>query len=148
MQFADESFYAMNASDVLSMSERIIAAYIASNPTTVDDMPRLIESVHASVAKICQSTASSITANEVKTCVASAPPAVPIEDSVNGDYLVCLEDGERYRSLKRHLLKQHQMTPDQYRKKWGLPPEYPMVSPNYSIEASELAKKTAIRRRV
>jgi predicted transcriptional regulator len=115
----------------------IVSAYVGNNAVRVTDLPDLIASVSGSVSALGQP----------QTVEASTPaPAVNPKRSVFPDYLVCLEDGKKFKSLKRHL-SAHGMTPDEYRRKWGLPADYPMVAPNYSAARSQLAKKTGLGRK-
>ena len=101
-----------------------------SLPST--DLPALINSVHGALTKIAS--------GQVEAAPVALTPAVPVKKSVTPDYIVCLEDGKKFKSLKRHLRTQYDMTPEQYRAKWGLPADYPMVAPNYAKARSELAK--------
>ncbi len=119
----------------LDMASRIVAAYVSRNTTSPADVPRLIADVHAALRSISSGEtpqASSIAAAELK-------PLLPIKKTITPEFLISLEDGKPYRSLKRHLAALG-MTPDQYRRKWGLPPDYPMVSSGYSALRSALAK--------
>ncbi len=115
----------------VELTSDIVSAYVAQNAVRPSDLPDLIASVHgalAGLAKPSQPAAEPLT------------PAVPVKKSITPDYIICLEDGKRFKSLKRHLRTQYDMTPDQYRAKWGLPSDYPMVAPNYAAARSELAK--------
>jgi predicted transcriptional regulator len=96
----------------------------------------LIGQIHAALVRVAT--------GRVETPLEPAKPAVAVKKSVTAEYLVCLEDGKRFKSLKRHLRTQYNMTPEQYRDKWGLPPEYPMVAPNYAVARSQLAKKMGL----
>jgi len=100
------------------------------------DLPRLIATVHETLAKLGTEEAAE-----------KPTPAVSIKQSVTPDYIVCLEDGKKQKMLKRHLRTAHELTPDDYRKRWGLPPDYPMVAPNYAATRSALAKKIGLGRR-
>ena len=115
----------------------IVSAYVSNNSLRPTDLPDLIASVHASIQMIAK--------GEVEA-PAAAPlvPAVPVKKSVTKDFLICLEDGKKFRSLKRHLGSVYSMTPDEYRQKWGLPSDYPMVAPGYSEVRSQLAKEIGL----
>lgn len=117
--------------ETAGLTATIVAAYVSKNPISPADLPGLIDTVRKSVEKMQTSEADQ----------PSAPvPAVSVKKSIHPDYLICLEDGQKFKSLKRHLASLG-MTPDDYRSKWGLPPEYPMVAPNYAARRSELAKQ-------
>jgi predicted transcriptional regulator len=122
-------------SDVLELTTTIVAAHVSNNPVSVDDLPKLIRDVHASLARVGKSDSEP---EEKPT------PAVPIKKSVTPDFLICLEDGKKLKMLKRHLKTVYNMTPDEYREKWGLPPDYPMVAPNYAKRRSRLAKEIGL----
>ena len=111
---------------------KIVAAYVSCNRVTVDEVPEVISIVHAALT---QKGAEE---------PAPAEPAVPVKKSVLADHIVCLEDGKKVQMLKRHLLAAHNLTPQQYRAKWGLSKEYPMTAPNYSAWRSELAKSIGL----
>ena len=121
-----------NADDtLLTLTADIVAAHVSNNSVAVNDLPNLINNVHGALAAI--SGASS--APEARP-----EPKVSIRSSIKPDYIVCLEDGKRLKMLKRHLMTHYQMTPDQYRQKWGLNADYPMVAPNYAEQRRALAK--------
>ena len=115
-------------------TSQIVAAYVRKNLTSIDQIAGLINSVHLTLAGL---------GNEV---VEEPPrvPAVSVRRSVHADYIICLEDGKKFKSLKRHLRTQYNMTPEHYREKWGLPPDYPMVAPNYAEARSQLAKQMGL----
>jgi predicted transcriptional regulator len=122
--------------DLVELTADIVSAYVASNSIAAQELPALIRTVHA-------------TLTEVATGAAAAPdntqePAVPVKKSITADYIICLEDGKKFKSLKRHLRTRYSMTPDEYRTKWGLPHDYPMVAPNYAKERSNLAKRMGL----
>ena len=117
---------------LLTLTADIVAAHVSNNSVAVNDLPNLIQNVHSALTGI--SGASS--APEPKP-----EPKVSIRSSIKPDYIVCLEDGKRLKMLKRHLMTHYNLTPDQYRQKWGLPGDYPMVAPNYAAQRSVLAKK-------
>ncbi len=128
-----------NASDeTLSLAANIVAAYVRNNAVPAQQLGRFIRSVHDALA-----TAGSA---ETGSAGNSNQPAVPIRKSITPDYLVCLEDGRHLKMLKRYLRSHYKMTPDQYRAKWGLPADYPMVAPNYAQQRSEFAKKIGLGR--
>ena len=116
---------------LLTLTADIVAAHVSNNSVAVNDLPNLIQNVHGALAGI--SGASS--APEARP-----EPKVSIRSSIKPDYIVCLEDGKRMKMLKRHLMTHYQMTPDQYRQKWGLAADYPMVAPNYAEQRRALAK--------
>nr|WP_204262987.1 MucR family transcriptional regulator [Methylobacterium sp. BTF04] len=115
------------------MTTGIVVAYLGSNHVTISDLPTLIRTVYRGLSSVADIPAHPAEA-------APLAPAVPIKKSITPDYLVCLEDGKRFKSLKRHLRAQYDMSPDQYRAKWNLPEDYPMVAPNYSVARSKIAK--------
>ena len=123
---------------LIEMTVEIVAAYVAGNELPSTELPRLIATVYASL----KSTHSGAPVVESKELV----PAVPTKKSVFPDHIVCLEDGKKFKSLKRHLRSSYDMSPDEYRAKWGLPADYPMVAPNYAAARSELAKKIGLGR--
>ncbi|MCP9626058.1 MucR family transcriptional regulator [Rhodopseudomonas palustris] len=125
------------AKSFIELTATIVSAYVGNNPTPAADLPNLIGQVHAALQKLSTGRADTATAEPAK-------PAVPLKKSMTPEYLICLEDGKRFKSLKRHLRTQYKMTPEQYREKWGLPPDYPMVAPNYAVERSQLAKKMGL----
>lgn len=117
--------------DLLALTANIVAAHVSKTAVSVDDLPALIRQVHRTLAEIGQGAA----------LAAERPsPAVPIKKSVTSDYIVCLEDGKKLKMLKRHLKTAYNMTPEQYRERWGLPSDYPMVAPNYAKKRSQLAR--------
>lgn len=120
----------------IDLTANIVSAYLSNNPTPASEIPNLISQVHAALLRV-SSGRSEAPAEPPK-------PAVSLKKSINPDYLVCLEDGKRFKSLKRHLRTRYNMSPEQYRDKWGLPPDYPMVAPNYAVARSQLAKKMGL----
>jgi len=120
----------------IDLTANIVSAYLSNNPTPASEIPNLISQIHAALMRV-SSGRSEAPAEPPK-------PAVSLKKSINPDYLVCLEDGKRFKSLKRHLRTQYNMTPEQYRDKWSLPPDYPMVAPNYAVARSQLAKKMGL----
>ncbi len=122
--------------ELLKLTSTIVGAQVANNPIAVTDVPGLIVTVHQTLATLGP--------------VEPAPkptPAVPIKRSVTPDYIICLEDGTEHKMLKRHLKTAHGMTPDDYRKRWGLPLDYPLVAPSYAATRSKLAKKIGLGRK-
>ncbi|HKX91162.1 MAG TPA: MucR family transcriptional regulator [Sphingomicrobium sp.] len=120
---------------LLTLTADIVAAHVSNNSVAVNDLPNLIQNVHAALNGISGKSA----APEPKP-----EPKVPIRSSVKPDYIVCLEDGKRLKMLKRHLMTHYNMTPDQYRQKWGLNADYPMVAPNYAEQRRKLAKSIGL----
>ena len=120
----------------IDLTANIVSAYVSNNPTPASDIPALINQVHAALVRV--------STGRPEASAEPAKPAVPVKKSMTGEYLICLEDGKRFKSLKRHLRTQYNMTPEQYREKWGLPADYPMVAPNYAIARSQLAKKMGL----
>lgn len=131
---------ARGQTDLVDLSADIVCAYVSHNALSVTDLPRLIVEVHTALRSL--ETGETLTAPE------ELRPAVPIRKSVTPDYIVCLEDGKKFKSLKRHLRTQYDLSPEEYREKWGLPPDYPMVAPNYSATRSRLAKDNGLGRKV
>jgi predicted transcriptional regulator len=123
-------------SDLLDMTAAIVSAYVGANTMTATDVPTLIRQVHGALAAI----------GGPAEAAPAAPkePAVPVKRSIAPDHLVCLEDGRKFKSLKRHLRTKYDMSPEEYRAKWNLPKDYPMVAPNYAKARSELAKSMGL----
>jgi len=119
----------------IDQTASIVAAYVSKNAVPADDIPALINRVHAALMRLSSGQSE---AGE------SQKPAVPVKKSIAPEYIVCLEDGKKFKSLKRHLRTQYNMTPEQYREKWGLPFDYPMVAPNYAAARSKLAKQMGL----
>jgi predicted transcriptional regulator len=115
----------------------IVAAFVANNALPIADLPALIQSVHAAWTQLASGSVISAPLEEKKE------PAVSIRKSITTDYLVCLDDGKKFKSLRRHLATLG-LTPDEYRAKWNLPADYPMVAPNYAAQRSELAKRSGL----
>ncbi len=123
-----------NANELLELTTEIVSAHVGNNAIALGDLPQLIQDVYKTLAIVGTTPA-----------VPERPkPAVPIKKSVFPDFVVCLEDGKKLKMLKRHLKTAYNMTPDEYRTRWGLPPEYPMVAPNYAKHRSALAKKIGL----
>jgi predicted transcriptional regulator len=119
----------------ITLTADIVAAHVSNNSVSVNDLPALIANVHGALSKLDQPAVAPAVKQE---------PAVSIRTSIKPDYVVCLEDGKKLKMLKRHLMTHYQMTPDQYRAKWGLPADYPMVAPNYAEQRRTLAKKIGL----
>jgi predicted transcriptional regulator len=115
----------------ITLTADIVAAHVSNNSVAVNDLPTLISNVHTALAALGTPTVAVVEKQE---------PAVSIRSSIKPDYVVCLEDGKKLKMLKRHLMTHYGMTPDQYRTKWGLPNDYPMVAPNYAEQRRTLAK--------
>jgi predicted transcriptional regulator len=126
-----------DSTDLIAMTADIVSAYVGANTVAADDLPALIHSVHGALAGVSTGAEPALAAKE---------PAAPIKRSIMPDYLICLEDGRRFKSLKRHLRSKYDLSPDEYRAKWGLPRDYPMVAPNYAKARSELAKRMGLGR--
>lgn len=120
---------------LVTLTADIVAAHVSNNSVAVSDLPVLIQNVHGALAGLNGTVAEP----EVKQ-----EPAVSVRASVKPDYIVCLEDGKKLKMLKRHLMTHYQMTPEQYRTKWNLPADYPMVAPNYAEQRRNLAKKIGL----
>ena len=120
---------------LLTLTADIVAAHVSNNSVAVNDLPNLIQNVHGALIGI----SASRTAPEARP-----EPKVPIRSSIKPDFIVCLEDGKKLKMLKRHLMTHYQMTPDQYRQKWGLAADYPMVAPNYAEQRRTLAKSIGL----
>ncbi|HYI48176.1 MAG TPA: MucR family transcriptional regulator [Allosphingosinicella sp.] len=123
-----------NGDTLITLTADIVAAHVSNNSVSVNDLPQLINNIHGALAGLAGRIAAE----------ARPEPKVPIRSSIRPDYIVCLEDGKRLKMLKRHLMTHYQMTPDQYRQKWGLNSDYPMVAPNYAEQRRALAKKIGL----
>jgi len=124
--------------EILKLASDIVAAYVSNNPVPVNDLPAMIRSVHA--------TLGGLSGVDGMDLVTTQKPAISIKKSITPDYLICLEDGKKLKMLKRYLRSRYKLTPDQYRAKWGLPADYPMVVSNYAARRSEFAKKIGLGR--
>jgi predicted transcriptional regulator len=122
--------------NIIEKVSDIVSAYVAHNPVPVADLPKLIEKVHSVLVEI-----DGAGAIEEKP---ELKPAISIRKSVTDDHIVCLEDGKKFKSLKRHLRTRYDMSPEEYREKWNLPADYPMVAPNYARQRSDLARKMGL----
>jgi predicted transcriptional regulator len=128
----------LKSDDILRLATEIVAAYVSNNPIPPSEVPAMIKSVHGTLGSLV-----GVSQNEVQT---AQRPAIPIKRSITPDYIVCLEDGKKLKMLKRYLRSNFNMTPEEYRAKWGLPADYPMVAPNYAAQRSEFAKKIGLGR--
>ncbi|PZV34906.1 MucR family transcriptional regulator [Mesorhizobium kowhaii] len=129
-----------NIDTLIELTADVVSAYVSNNPIPVGDLPALIGQVHAAL----KGTAGSVSAEGPQ---ALKRPADPIKKSVTPDYIISLEDGKKFKSLKRHLSTHYGLTPDEYRARWGLPADYPMVAPNYAAARSALAKTMGLGRK-
>jgi predicted transcriptional regulator len=125
---------------LIELAAQIVAAYVRNHQVAQPDLPQLI----AETYRALENTAEKAGAREQPE---AARPAVNYRKTITPDYLICLEDGKKFKSLKRHLRSHYNLTPDQYREKWGLPPDYPMVAPNYATTRSSLAKRMGLGQR-
>jgi len=123
-------------SSYLELTANIVSAYVSNNPVPSAEIPALISQVHSALKRVM--------GGQVTAAAEPLKPAVPVKRSVTPEYIVCLEDGLKFKSLKRHLRTRYNMTPDQYREKWSLPPDYSMVAPNYAAARSQLAKQMGL----
>ncbi|QIB35073.1 MucR family transcriptional regulator [Ancylobacter pratisalsi] len=125
-----------DAENYIELAADIVSAYVSNNAVLTNDLPMLIGDVHSALQRLGK--------GEAEPVVEPLRPAVPVKKSIAPDYIVCLEDGKKFKSLKRHLRTQYDLTPEQYREKWGLPLDYPMVAPNYAAARSALAKQMGL----
>ena len=123
-------------SSYIALTANIVSAYVSNNSVPSAEIANLIAQVHSALLRV--------SGGQVAAAAEPLKPAVPVKRSLTSDYLVCLEDGKKFKSLKRHLRTQYGMTPEQYREKWGLTPDYPMVAPNYAAARSQLAKQMGL----
>ena len=127
--------------DILHLSTGVVAAFVSRNPIPAEALPELIRTVHRALEALSQDTAAPASEERAK-------PAVPISRSIQHDYIVCLEDGKKLKMLKRYLRSRYNMSPEDYRQRWGLAPDYPMVAPAYAARRSDFAKKIGLGRGV
>jgi predicted transcriptional regulator len=123
---------------LITLTSDIVSSHVANNNVAIEDVPSLINNIYTTLASLGQ---AEVVAEELPK------PAVSIRASLKPDYIICLEDGKKLKMLKRHLMTHYQMTPDDYRQRWGLPADYPMVAPNYAEKRRELAKKIGLGRK-
>lgn len=126
------------ARQLLEMTARIAAVYVQNNPTPIHQVPEIVRTIHQSL--------QGLRGGDFLPVPTTPEPAVPIKRSIRPDHLVCLEDGKQLKMLRRYLKSRYNLTPEAYRTKWGLPPDYPMVAPNYARQRSEFAKKIGLGR--
>jgi predicted transcriptional regulator len=124
--------------DLLKFASDIVAAYVANNPIPVGEIPGMIKSIHATLGGLAGGT--------IVDGATGQKPAIPVKKSITPEYIICLEDGKKLKMLKRYLRSRYNLTPEEYRAKWGLPADYPMVAPNYAAQRSEFAKKIGLGR--
>lgn len=136
---SDEAQSGLAKDDLLRMTSEIVSAYVGHNTLPANEISDIIGLVHKSLEGL---TSPNLASAETKQ-----KPAVPIKRSVMEDHIVCLEDGKKLKMLKRYLRSNYNMTPEEYRAKWGLPPDYPMVAPNYAAQRSDFAKKIGLGRK-
>ncbi len=121
------------SNELLALTTDIVASHVSNNTVPIADLPQLIQQIYSALANVGVAAAAS-----------RPQPAVPIKKSVSPDYIICLEDGKKLKMLKRHLKTKYNMSPEEYRERWGLPSDYPMVAPRYAQQRSELAKKIGL----
>ena len=124
-----------HSNDLLALTTEIVAAHVSNNTVALGDLPQLINQVYNSLANIGVASPPPVSRPQ---------PAVSVKKSVQPDYIICLEDGKKLKMLKRHLKTAYNMSPEAYRERWGLPPDYPMVAPNYARQRSHLAKEIGL----
>ncbi|MBR9970601.1 MucR family transcriptional regulator [Magnetospirillum sulfuroxidans] len=125
--------------EILRMAVDVVSAYVSNNPLPAGQIPEIINTVYSSL--------SALDGGPIEPKAEALKPAISVKKSVNPDYIICLEDGKKLKMLKRHLRTTYNMTPDEYRAKWGLPPDYPMVAPSYAAQRSDFAKKIGLGRK-
>ena len=124
-----------DSNELMALTTEIVCSHVANNTVNVNDLPQLIQQVYATLANIGKGQSPAVDRPQ---------PAVPIKRSITPDFIVCLEDGRKLKMLKRHIKTAYNMTPEEYRERWRLPPDYPMVAPNYAKQRSSLAKKIGL----
>jgi predicted transcriptional regulator len=125
-----------NPTQFIALTADIVSAYVSNNTVPASDIPNLINQVHLALLRV--------SGGQNETQPEPLKPAISVKKSITPEYIVCLEDGKKFKSLKRHLRTQYNMTPEQYREKWQLPTDYPMVAPNYAAARSQLAKQMGL----
>ena len=139
MKMGDENVSKVSEEEMLRMTTEVVSAYVGNNMLPAAQIPEVIKTVYGSLAELSA---------QARTVEKEPPkPAVPVRRSVTPDFIVCLEDGKKLKMLKRHLRTNYNLTPDEYRAKWGLPADYPMVAPNYAKQRSEFAKRIGLGRK-
>jgi len=126
----------MAKTELVGLTAEIVSAYVSNNTVVASDLPALINDIHQALSRVSVNAAPA-EREELR-------PAIPVKRSVTPDYIICLEDGKKFKSLKRHLRTHYNLSPEEYREKWGLPHDYPMVAPNYAAARSALAKKMGL----
>jgi len=137
----DHAVHAQDSEAIVHLTADVVSAYVSNNPVPSGDLPRLIADIHSALTGLGPSS------NFKAQAVEDKKPAVPIKKSVTNDEIACLECGKAFKSLKRHLMTHHSMTPEQYRDQWKLPRDYPMVAPTYAAARSDLAKTMGLGRK-
>ncbi len=130
--------HSAKADELIKFASDIVAAYVSNNPVPIAEIPGMIKSIHATLGGLAGTMPVELAANQ--------KPAVPVKKSVTPEYIICLEDGKKLKMLKRYLRSRYSLSPEEYRAKWGLPADYPMVAPNYAAQRSEFAKKIGLGR--
>ncbi|MBP5858208.1 MucR family transcriptional regulator [Marivibrio halodurans] len=125
----------ISSTEILGLTSEIVAAHVSNNTVATADLPQLIEQVYKTLSQVGKGT---------EVAQDKPTPAVPIKKSITPDYIICLEDGKRLKMLKRHLKTAYDMTPEEYKERWNLPADYPMVAPNYAKQRSKLAKQIGL----
>ena len=136
---AEENNQTVASTDLLRMSVEIVSAYVSNNSVAAAQVPEIINTVYGAL--------TSINGQSISEPAENQKPAVSVRRSIHPDYIVCLEDGKKLKMLKRHLRAAYGMSPDEYRAKWGLPADYPMVAPNYALQRSAFAKEIGLGRK-
>ena len=126
------------STNYIELAADIVSAYVSNNPVPANELSSLIQEVHTALLRVTSGVSVAPVSSEAQK------PAIAVKKSLNNDYIICLEDGKKFKSLKRHLRTQYNMSPEEYREKWGLPPDYPMVAPNYAKARSNLAKQMGL----
>jgi predicted transcriptional regulator len=129
-----------NSTALVELTAEVVSAYVSNNPVSTVDLPGLIVEVHAALSRVGGGSVEEVPAEKQK-------PAVNPKKSVFNDFIICLEDGKKFKSLKRHLRTHYDMSPEEYREKWGLAPDYPMVAPSYAEARSNLARQMGLGRK-
>jgi predicted transcriptional regulator len=126
----------VTSANYIELAADIVSEYVSNNSVPSSDLPSLINDIHSALVRVA--------GGGIEMPAEVPKPVIPVKKSVTPDYIICLEDGKKFKSLKRHLRTQYNMTPEQYREKWGLSPDYPMVAPNYAKARSDLAKEMGL----
>src|SRR5829696_6308613 len=126
----------VTSANYIELAADIVSEYVSNNSVPSSDLPSLINDIHSALVRVA--------GGGIEMPAEVPKPVIPVKKSVTPDYIICLEDGKKFKSLKRHLRTQYNMTPEQYRERWGLPSDYPMVAPNYAKARSQLAKEMGL----